>query len=396
VTNPPPSSSPPRPILLVHKSTQQAHRLDEVVDILKREVGDDLVVGVSVSLGNQTPTEARRFLQRFNTLFTRVDLYLVDPAISAHPDQLGGSINLLDRVPYLRGWPTKPSRRRIRAVLDQQRDLGATALLTPTGLVRDTNADEELDRALAWVRATRDLEPLAPLLVNMTLPATWLADPDLRYKLLLELVESPEPRWYLRIRLPVPRPAHSQPRSEALLRGLQELGKTAASEAKQLIFATSGLTGWLATSLGAAGFGAGTTPTTNTLAEPSHVPQPPEDPWPERPRYFEPLLLHTVDLATHHMLLTSKDYKPCTCRFCNELDVANPKREPSQWNRETAGLHHLLQLGQLLARLHTTNSQATARQIVEHALSFYRHLLPLPTHHDNQPRHLEAWAQLLQ
>jgi len=269
-------------------------------------------------------------------------------------------------------------------------------LLTPAGLVRDANVDQELDRTFAWVHATRQLEPHAPLLVNLTLSSQWLSNPDLRHRLLTELVESNESMWYLRIRLPVPHPAHSQPRSEALLRGYQELGKVAASEAKQVIFATSGLTGWLATSLGAAGFGAGTTPATQTFARRPAIPQRPDDPWPERPRYFEPALLHTVDLATHQLLLNSKHYRPCDCRFCSELHAANPKRQPEQWNPELAGLHHLLQLGRLLACLHSSDPQTRARQEVEQALDFHATLPPLPTHRDNQPVHLRAWARLLQ
>lgn len=396
MTHPRPASSSSRPTLLVHKSTQQAQRLNQVVDLLQREVGDDVVVGVAVSLDNHPPSQARGFLNRFNTLLTRADLCLVDPAIAAHPDQLGSNPKLLDRLPYLRGWPTTPAPRRIRTVLDRQRDLGATALLTPTGLLRDTNADQELERTFAWVRATRDLEPSAPLLVNLTLPATWLSNPDLRYKLLLELVESPEPSWYLRIHLPVPRPAHSQPRNEALLRGLQELGKTAASEAKRLIFATSGLTGWLATSLGAAGFGAGTTPSSNTFAQRAGIPQRPDNPWPKRPRYFEPALLHAVDLATHKILLTTKGYKPCTCPYCAQLHATDPDQLSTQWSSESAGLHRLLQLGRLLACLHAADPQAAARQTVDQALRFYHNLPPLPTHDDNQPRHLAPWARLLQ
>jgi len=228
------------------------------------------------------------------------------------------------------------------------------------------------------------------------LPSQWLSNPDLRHRLLNELVESTEPMWYLRVRLPAPRPAHSQPRNEALLRGYQELGKVAASEGRQVILATSGLTGWLATSLGAAGFGAGTTPATRTFAEPTVIPQQPESPWPRRPRYFEPALLHTVDFATHELLLRSKDYTPCGCTFCAELGAANPKPPPDQWNGELAGLHHLLQLGRLLARLHTTDPQSTARHQVEQARAFHASLPPFPTHHDNQPLHLKAWAQLLQ
>ncbi len=138
MTTPQATTPTPLPILLVHKSRTHARRLDQVVEILQREDRDHLRVGVVASLANTSPAQARAFLGRFNTLFTMLDLRLVDPAIAAHRDQLGTN----PKLPHLQGpWPATPNPRRIRAVLNLQRELGATALLTPTGLVRDTDAD---------------------------------------------------------------------------------------------------------------------------------------------------------------------------------------------------------------------------------------------------------------
>jgi hypothetical protein len=381
-----------KPILLVHKTHQLARRLPEVVQVLRRDVGGDVRFGVAANLPNQPFDKGQRFLDQFAGL----DLRVVDPILHARHDQLGSKSKTPYTFPYMSDpWPSQPDYGLILDLFGQQRDLGATPLLSPTGWVSAADPERQLSAAFEWIRAARDLEPDASMLVNLTLDRAWLRSPRLRARLLEEMVESAERLWYLRVRWAVIKPPYSQQRDEDLLQGYADLGQVARAEGKTVIYPTSGLTGWLATGLGATGLGSGTSPCAQGFADEADVRRPKGRTQRRLERYFEPSLLHVVDLTAHSALLGRPGYLTCDCPFCDELDAANPNLDPTTWNAEAAALHYLVQLGRLLAKLHVADPRAEARKEVERALDF-RATVSGTLIGNNRPQHLAAWDQVLQ
>ena len=385
-----------KPVLLLHKTHQRHKRLREVAEVLQAEVGDEVTIGVALSLPNQRPKNAQRFLDGLS-----LDLRVIDPTIYACPSQLGTTCKTPSRLfPYMREpWPARPDRRLIHELFQQQRGLGATVLLSPTGLIEASDPERELTTAFDWIREARDLEPAAEMMVNLTLDRSWLRTASLREHLLEEMVDSPETGWYLRVRWAAIKPPYSQQRDDDLLKGYQQLGQVARDEGKTLIYPTSGLTGWLASGLGASGFGSGTDASAQAFAEAIDVRLPKGRRRPRIERYFEPALLGIVDLATHRTLLGQHEYITCDCPFCEELDASNPNLDPSGWNGETASLHCLVQLGRLLSKLQGGDPQVEARKEVERARDFYNAVtnsVPGSVAGNNRPLHLRAWGQVLQ
>jgi hypothetical protein len=384
---------PNSPILLLHKPYQHFRRLPELMDVLDREVGGDVTLGVTVNLPCQRPHQARRFFERFDDSTMRV----ADPVIHCRPEQLGGASKKAAGFTYMtRLRPAQPDPNWILDVFAQQLDVGATVLLSPTGLVDDSDPGRELGVAFAWVQAARQLGRPEPMFVNLTLTQRWLTNERLRDRLLEELVESSERLWYVRVRWGVVKPPHSQQRDDDLLRGYRELAAVARSEDKTIVFPTSGLTGWIATACGAAGLGTGMGPSEQGFAEQAVIRLPAGVSRIPRKRYFERSLLHTVDLSTHTTLLGAPGYIMCDCLFCTELGAANPSPDPANWDKEAASLHQLVQTGRLLATLHAANPQTEARKEVQRARDFEATVSSAALSGDDRPRHLAAWDRVLQ
>ena len=384
---------PDRPVLLIHKSYQHHRRLPELFEVLEGEVGGDVTLAVAVNLPCQRPEQARQFLEGIDAATLRV----ADPVIHCRSDQLGGATKKAVRVPYIsEAWPARPDDGLIQDLFDRQLDVGANVLLTPTGLVDDSDPRRELAAAIEWVQTARQLGPAAPMFVSLTVTHRWLTNERLRDRLLEELVESSERLWYVRVRWEVVKPPYSQQRDHDLLRGYKELAAAARSESKSIVFPTSGLTGWLATAYGAAGLGTGVGPSEQGFAERPVIRLPAGVSRIPKKRYFERALLHTVDLSTHTALLGSPGYLLCDCRFCKELDAANPAVDPANWDKEAAALHALVQTGRLLATLRVADPQAEARSEVARARTFAAAFSASVLNGDNRPRHLEAWDRALQ
>jgi hypothetical protein len=384
---------PSGPILLLHKSHKKFQRLTELMEVLDDEIGAEVTLGMAVNLPNQRPERARQFFSGLDAAALRI----ADPAIHYRREQLGRAPKQAAKFPYLTApWPVQPDPAWISDLFEQQINVSANVVLSPTGLVDDSDPGRQLATALEWVQAARQLGPPAPMFVNLTLAHRWLSNRGLLDRLLEELVESTEPLWYLRIRWGVVKPPHSQQRDDELLRGYKELATVARSEGKTPMFPTSGLTGWLAAACGAAGLGTGMGPSEQGFAEQPVIRLPAGVPRIPKKRYFERSLLHVVDVSTHMALLGSPGYVVCDCRFCKELDAANPRLDPANWDNEAAALHYLVQTGRLLASLRAADPQIEARREVERARAFESTVSGMVVTGDNRPRHLAAWDRALQ
>jgi len=221
------------PTLLVHKSYQHCRRLPEVLQVLDDELGQSVALGVTLKLPAQPANRARQFLDQFRPHV----LKLADPVIFEHPDQLGDPAkkNNQKYCRYMKvPLPVSPDQQWISELLDLQQDVGANALLTPTGVVDGADPDHEFAKALDWTRAARQINPSLPMSVNLTFSRDWLVNPRLRHRLLQELVESQERLWYLRFRWAVVKPPYSQQRKVELLEGYKQLAEVARAESKVL------------------------------------------------------------------------------------------------------------------------------------------------------------------
>lgn len=387
------------PLLLLAKSYQQSGQMPSVARVASRVTRGRVGIGVVVRLPSLTPEAARRYLDHFPASSIRIadpDLYMA-PAYGG-PDA-GVSPQKASRHPWLAtASPASqpPNSSWIREVLDRQTDVGATVLLSATGWVSAANGAREFAQALRWVTESRRLAGSAPMFVNLTMDGSWLTEPGLRRVLLNEIVESVERLWYLRFRWPIVQPRYGQLRIRALIEGYRQLSLTAALEEKVLIVPNSGLTGWVATALGATGFSTGPSWPEQAYAAPQIIANRPGQ---RRPpptlRLFERTLLHTVDHASHVAMLQHTGYQLCRCRYCAALGTSTPSA--ARWNKETASMHYLLRCARLTALLASSNRRIEALREVRRAQAFLQRTFGTPAAPtgNNAPAHLAEWERVL-
>jgi hypothetical protein len=380
-----------RPIFLLHRSHQGGADFGPLAEAVANAAGPDVELGAIVNLPRQTATEARAILDSAGGF----DLRIADPEFHDH-QAFGGtpSARRRERAPYLVGsLPRRPSDEVIDTVLRVQREAGATALLTPTGAVSTVEPERTLADAIRWVAATRAKAPTEPLVVSLTLSRSWLTEPRLREVLLNEIVDSTERNWYLRVRWDPLRPRHVQLADTVLLGGYAHVAEVLSSEQKILLLPQTGLTGWLMTGLGAAGFSVGTGGPEQAFAETVQIrirgPR-----RPPVPRYFEPTLLHTVTAATQSTLSSSASYSQCLCGYCSRMRSGSAAIDPARWERDLAARHFVVSLAALQARLAGRDRQSAARRVVAAARSVENSAAPRLTGED-RPAHLAVWEDLL-
>lgn len=272
-------------------------------------------------------------------------------------------------------------------MLDAQNSAGANVFLSASGWVAGLNGIQELSDAMAFVDATRqELGADDPMFVNLTLHSEWLRRPRLRAALLQEVVEHPEPLWWLRFMWPALRPTnYVELADRALLEGYKELAQVAKSESKTLFLPNSGLTGWFATALGASGFSTGMSGT-----ERAYLDLPPQEgsAGVAKQRFFERSVLHTILMADRGPLTRQSTYVACTRQYCRQLRAAYHKREEQ--------LHYLFNVAELTGALGRTGRRGTARRLVLDAVAF-NNALPgnAALVQESNPRHLDDWDALL-
>lgn len=380
-----------RPIFLLHRSYQGGTGFRALATAVMAAADRRLELGAVVTLPHHTPTEAQSILDEA----AGYELRIADPAFHEH-ESFGEALSRArrQRAPYLVGaLPRRPTDDVIDRILRVQRAAGATALLTPTGAVSAVEPERALADAMRWVRATRAKDPVEPLLVGLTLSRAWLADPALREILLNEIVDSAETNWYLRVRWGHLRPRHAQLGDAGLLRGYAVVADVLASEQKVLLLPQTGLTGWLMTGLGAAGFSVGTGGPEQAYAEPVVI----RIKGPRRPpvpRYFEPSLLHTVAGTTQANISRSASYTQCPCRYCDAMRSSSGAVDPRRWQRDLAARHLVVSLAALQARLASSDRRRAARRVVTAARGVEQAAVPRLTGED-RPVHLDLWGDLL-
>ncbi len=386
------------PVFLVHKSHQLWQRTPEALGVARRVTGGRIGLGAVIRLPRHAPAAARLFLDACHHGALRI----ADPEVHAIAGT-GSPANSISaknvqHYPWAAAVPAlndPPAVRNawIADVFAAQQAAGANVLLSATGWVGAAQARNELQAAISWTAWSRQVAGSGtPMFVNLTLAGDWLANPTLRQMLLHEIVESTEAHWYIRVRWPIVDPRYGQLTDPALLDGYRELATTAALERKVLVLPNAGLTGWVATALGASGFSTGTFwPEQAFCDEPRFGRQPGQKPAPAAERYFERSVLHPLLWSDAQSLAGVAGYRPCQCRYCAAIRA-------NGYSREYAGAHYLVRAARLLDEIGGGNRRLEALRIVQDAQAFVTALSgtanALPAKW--VPKHLPEWrARLL-
>ncbi len=274
----------------------------------------------------------------------------------------------------------------ISEILDTQRAAGANLLLSSGRALDPSEGQRALN--IVFAEATSALESLSEderLALNLTLPAQWLTRPAARTLLLDQLLEHDQfDIWHIRVQLPAGLSPFQQAIDPNLLEGYRRLANLAEDEDRVLLLPQTGLTGWLQLGLGATGFGAASSETSQMFVEDKGRPR--HGDISEVPHYFEPELLHAVDRSVHDILSANPAYYWCNCPYC-------PALRDGSWTDRAAKLHQLHWLGLLAAdAMSGKSARSQIRRRLRRAQSAARYA---PLFGPNVPEHLQAWEPLL-
>lgn len=379
-----------QPLFLIHQSYQYRRRLLECF-MSSQASAPHVQLGVVASLPLFGPDTQDQFLSEFNDL---TDIRLIDPEIHLHPAFTGRApMDRHQSYSYLTNdLPTGRDDDWIDSILVLQETLGATHVMNPALPLGTANPDRDLAFQFDIIRSAQDQSDM-PFIVSFTLMYPWLTDPQLRTRLLNEIVDLNADTLYVRVKWPELRPRYGQPTNAPLLEGYRELAAVCFDEGKKLILPTSGLTGWLITALGATGYSIGPSYPQQAYAYSPIIRRTKGgDSTPRRARYFSETLLHVIEADYHRALISTKGYAICGCRFCEDLDFTG--RTP--WNHELSALHYIQALALLTEKISNRRPRETAGSIVRGAMQFMENLSPpIRPVGENLPRHLAAWAQIL-
>lgn len=378
------------PLLIVNRSVQNAQRLPEVFDHIAAEHGKALGVGAQIRLPSMSKTRAESFMSEV----AHVPVRIADPELWRVPDSGWPSAKALNsneiKWPYLTAVPGKVSTPWARSVLDAERDSGASVLLSATGWLSEANGTKSLATAMDWVTESRRIVGNDPMWVNLTMDSKWLSDTSLRNALIDEIVESSEKAWYLRFWWPEVNPRYGQLVDDSLLRGYRELATATAVEGKRIYLANSGLTGWVATALGASGFSTGQSWGEQAFAAQRRMgSQKGAKRPPKIPRMFDSTVLHTMDFNEHSRLRGMPKHREYSTPYSAEIDLHGH-------TSERASLHYLLAVGELTASLNGTRPNFLAHKRARRGQKFIDGLSPVDQLNGiSKPLHLPYWMKLL-
>jgi len=378
------------PTLLVHKSYQAAKRVPEALGFMNAMHAPDLGIGVVVPLHNHKRTAVEQFVERCQL----APVIIVDPELhyastSAWEARADGNVN--DDWIDLMDDPQKPKPKWVGHTMDLQYDMGATVALSASGWVDAVDGTKSMARAMSFVAESRaHVGTTTPMMVNLTFDWRWLVDDALRATLLQEIVESNEPLWYLRFYWPEIPVRYGQLADAAILAGYRELAGLCALEDKQLFLPNSGLTGWVASSLGAAGFSTGQAWPEQAFARQRIMGgRKGQRPPPRIPRYFDSQLLHTIEYSEFERLSGFATHAELTTPYSLEIDAEGH-------SHELGGLHYLMAVAALQAKLKGRRPEAKSAREIAGASGFIEGLRRADQPAGlNNPLHLAAWAELL-
>lgn len=302
-----------RLLFFVHQPHQYKWKLPSLIGDLSarfQQIGIGVVARLCASSTREFVQECRK-----NT-----GIVLVDP--EAYDPQAPRQVR--DGYPY--GQPPRDDPEAwINEVLEAELELGATVLLTPSVFIdtTPTSVDFFEDVEMRRIRYALRRRP-EPVAVNLTLDYPWLSDQRYRERLLANLLDLNADLFYIRVYWPMLYPRYGQLSDKTILEGYKELVWTLAGEGRSLILPTTSLTGWLAMAWGASGFSTGPSRSQQAYAREPRIVHERGERYTKIRRYYEPSLMHIIELTAHDVLLGYEHYKACDCPYCVELQATVP------------------------------------------------------------------------
>jgi hypothetical protein len=379
------------PTFIAQRSHFYSNRIPEVFAELESRHGATLGLGTSIPLAHMKSADATSYMG----VHSNLPLRIVDPELHFAPNsdwpEAGELKPTMAKWAYLREIPAKANTLWVRSVLKAQEDHGATVPLSASGWVSDSKPQTSLNRAMSFVRESRsEVGDDAPMFVNLAFSARWLSEAELRDMLLQEILESQEQLWHLRFYWPAMRGGRPQLMDPALLNGYREIVQTLADENRKLFLPNSGLTGWLSTALGAAGFTVGASWNDQKFAQTAIFRRRQGEKAPAAiPRLFDSALLHTMEHAEYQRLDELDGHDPIATAFADEI-------LQDGHTKELASLHFLASVGHLQAGLSKKSPRKAALKRVRLAQEFIDGLpgVQQPVG-SNLPAHLPLWRSML-
>lgn len=390
------------PLFLIQRSAQHSVWLPNVASDIQARHAGKLNLGVVAPMPRMTPKSLQGFFEKM----AHVPLRFADPEAFARDDSWGPHLAVQKEKPYVgksgANWsyftqkqPPGHSANWVSEVLDAQRSMDATVLLTPGIWADPATSDAAIDTMRThamWARAA--LLPGEHMAVNVTLSHSWLTTPHLRDKLLNHMMDMDENVFYVRLRWPLMPQPYGQLWESAILDGYMELSNVFEENDKVLILPNTGLTGWMSLAWGASGYSTGIGASERAFSDVRVIKIKQKGPRPEPTRrIYVPELLHITDTGTSEQLERLGAAK-CRCRYC----ISQRKTQGVRWDKALAGAHYLRHLADITAEVatHGKGRRTSARGIVRDATAFAAaSSQQVPLQKTNDPKHLAIWASRL-
>lgn len=359
----------------------------DVTDFLAELVDSqpDSRIGGTIHVPRQRLTYWQEYGPKWNT---PVDFLLADPECGRmdRPFAEHGA-GRVDFAYLGESDPAANPDRFVEQVIEAQRQVGATALISPWLLHGLSQTEHELAATVRFATAAEELVDGEKLLMGIEATEGVLANTEARNALVNELVEGPELPVYFRMRVTAPA-GQMQYQNRAALEGLREVVIALEANDRPVVLPQSGLTGWLMGAFGARSFGAGMQGSMQRNSAPSGG----GGGFPRLHWYFVPQMLGFVQAEDMDDVAAGGGFSACECPYCDgELPGTG-----AAFNARKADKHYIWWCATLAAELAPTSRVATISERVAAAAEFASEVEERAELDDrSRAAHLAIWSELL-
>lgn len=376
----------PAPIMILSRPHANSKVVPAIIRGLARTTSGAVTMAAACTLRQITPTAADTYLSGCAAAPIRIADPVAHAAYDAVTGRKAASPKTL-RWPFQR-YPDPASNEAawLSDVVDAQRRVGATALLTPGRFLPNNDPVAELDTAIRHLDAVRSHAKDEPVLLNLVLATNWMTNPYRVDDLAERAIEATPDGVWLTVLWPTLATA-GQPVDLQLLAGYRDLCQALAGESIPLLLPATDLTGWWCLAHGASGFGTGLSAAARAFtpaATGGGTGNPP------KPRILTPELLHTILRSEHDSLVTAGLVTECGCPYCLT------SRNTADWDANAQAGHHLHRLAGLTADVARTTARGTHITDLVNAAAATAGAARsrIALERESVPRHLPLWQQL--
>jgi hypothetical protein len=396
--------APGAPLVLLQRSHQHSTYLPTAISDGMQRHGARISVGVVAPLPRMTPENIRRFFSKVHNVPVRI----ADPEAFARLDSFGETLSVQrGGKPYIgpstsKHWsyitdslPQGGTSAWVAQVVEAQRNVGASVILTPGVWADPADSARSLNTIRQHAQWTHEAcNKSDKVIVNITVPSSWLSTPSLRDRLLDELIDMDDNTFYLRVRWPLLVQPYGQVLDTKILDGYAEICNVLDENDKSLILPNTGITGWVTLAWGAHGFSTGVGTGERAFADTRVIRiknRPRREP---TRRTFVTPILHVTDVPAANRFNALPEVGECRCKFCRALETL----PAGQFNKDFAGGQYLKSALDLTAEItkRARGRRMAARQIVRDARNLIEAVQDrVPLVDNNNPRHLQLWSDRL-